>query len=237
MKNKLMIILLILISSVAYSQQLKLALNSGLGFYKMEDLKEITSGVFEGLPLDAKLISNYPSFLFYKPGVYISFNNFNLGVHGALNSTGSRISVKDYSGEYSFDTRIKSLAPSIYVDFTLFSFRKTSKLMISAEGGILFSELSIKENLKVFEQEISNASIDFKSENYFVEPGLKIEYALNSHISIEFHGGYLIQLGESGFDTYFYYPPYYYKEAPFGPDWSGFRIGVTIVFFITKNDN
>lgn len=234
--KKYVIILVVFLSSATYSQEIKIGFKTGLGVYNMEDLKDLTSEIYSSLPFEAKVVSNYPSFIYYKPGLYRSLNKFNLGVQVSFNSTGSRISSKDYSGEYKFDTKINGIAPSVYVDYTLYSFSEKFMIQLTFEGGIIFSEISFAEDLFINDQQILNKSYSYKVQNYFFEPGFKIDYQLYEFFSIGLTGNYLSQFGNNVFESDDN-GNLYHGENILGPDWSGLRIGLSIMFSVPTKLN
>lgn len=224
----LLSIFLGLFCSFAYPQKIKLGFQSGIGTYEMNELKWVTSSVYDGLPFQAKIISNYPPFLYYKPSFLLSFSKFSIGLQLSKYSTGSRISSKDYSGEYLFNTKIKGIAPSIYFDFGHFPVLKKIRLSPFIETGIIYSKLELKEFFYIYDTEITNETYNFTSKNYYVESGLKTEYGIYKFISVELNSSYAVQFGKKNLET---------KEGmtisgnrgAARPNWSGFRFGISFV--------
>lgn len=223
------ILLLILISfcSIAYSQDIELGIQSGIGTYDMKDLKGLTDVVFKSLPFQVKMISNYPSYFYYKPTFLLSFNKFSIGLQASYYSTGSRISSKDYSGEYLFDTRTNCIAPSVYVDYSLFRLFEKCNVSLYSEGGVTFSQLSLKEDLTVVNENLTNSSYAFKSRNYYIEPGLKLEYQLSQLMNIGLNAGYFAQFGKNDFESD-KNEVLNNRNETIGPDWSGLRVGLSL---------
>lgn len=221
--KNIMIVLGLMITSLAYSQDFKLSIQSGIGTYQMNDLKRMNRVLYSSLPFKAKMISNYPAYLYYKPGIGFSFNRLSVGINTSLNSSGSRISSKDYSGVYLYDTRISCFAPGLYVDFQLLSLLKKYKVSITSEGGAIFSKFRYTENLTVNEQELANSDYSYKAINYFVEPGLKVEAPLISFLDLGINTGYVVQIGGESLNSRFY------GSANMRTDWSGLRLGVSLI--------
>jgi len=147
------------VCAVSYSQNLDFGIQTGIGFYNMNGLKSLNATVFKSLPFQAGVISDYPPFFYYKPVFFLSFNKFRVGLQASFYSTGSRISSKDYSGEYLFDTKTYCIAPSANIDFLLFTFCNKYKLFLFSEGGITYSSLELNASYffqfgkKVFESD------------------------------------------------------------------------------------
>jgi hypothetical protein len=223
-----LLILIYLFSNYSgYSQSLSVGFQTGIGFYNMEELRGLNAEVFGTLPFKAKIISDYPPYFYYKPSCLISLGKVNAGFKAAYYSSGSRISSRDISGEYLMDTRINCLAPGLYIDLHFFSIRKY-KIWLFNEGGFLFSKLSMKENLTVDRQELINSSYNFKSENYFIEPGLKVDYNIYRFIFIELNTSYSTQFGKNIFKTNAG-EIIDYGKGPLHPDWNGFRFGLSLL--------
>jgi hypothetical protein len=229
--NKTISILLILIgfnSSIAYSQNIKIGFQAGIGTYSMGELEYLTSSTYKSLPFQAKLTSNYPSYLYFKPSVIFSFKRFSLGVQLSNQSSGSRISSKDYSGEYLFNTNVKCLAPSIYFDYGHFSVLNKFNVSYFLETGIIYSKLELSEYFKLYDQEMVNDKYNFTSRNYYAEPGFKVEYLVYKFISAEFNTSYSIQFGKKNFETANGLS-ISGRHGGVGPDWSGFRFGISFI--------
>jgi len=59
------------------------------------------------------VVKDFPPYLYFQPELSWGNDTFSIGICDAFQSTGARISVKDYSGEYRMESRIKSHAPAI----------------------------------------------------------------------------------------------------------------------------
>jgi hypothetical protein len=229
-------IILVSFSSIVYSQDFKIGFQTGFGLYRMGELKELNSSFFGNLPFQAKVISNYPGYFYYSPTILLSLNKFNVGLKASFNSTGSRISSKDYSGEYTLDSKIRCITPNVYGDFSLFSVYRKFRILIYSEVGMVFSKLALKENLTLNDQVLIDSLYVYKSKNYCVESGLILEYKICQFINFGLNTGYLGQFGKDVLKTN-------KSEAlkddknTISPDWRGFRCGLRIlVSFPLRND-
>jgi hypothetical protein len=234
--KKALFILFIVLCSSAHPQDLKIGLHTGIGFYKMEELKGFTTSMYESLPFEAAIISNYPPFFYYQPVFLLAFKKFSVGIQASFSSTGSRISSKDYSGELLFDSKINCLSPGLYADLSLFSVKMINRVFLYAEGGLAFSKMKLSENLTVYDQELLNSSYTFKVRNYYIQPGLQYERTIYKFISAECKAGYFIQTGKSDLKTD--------KDEmifmgwhPLNAEWSGFRLGLSVLFLLGNNPN
>lgn len=215
--------------SIAYTQNIKIGMQTGLGSYKMDELKWFTSSIYKSLPFQAKIISNYPSYIYYKPSIVLSYNNLSLGFQIAQYSTGSRISSKDYSGEYLFDTKINGTALGYYIDFGGFSVFKKFKISPFLESGIIFSEFKLKEYFTLNSVEITNSTFKLKSKNYYSSVGFKIEYTISKLFCAEINSGYSVQYGKINLKTD-QGGSIHGNHGDIQPSWEGLQTGFALFF-------
>jgi hypothetical protein len=233
-----MVITLILISFpvTLFSQEFNVVLETGLGSYRMSDLKEINKTVLKGLPFDAKITNNFPIYWNYKSCLLYSFRKLvTVGITGSYQSTGSRVSRADYSGEYFFDTKIRSFSPGAIIEF----YHPVDKFRISFsnEVGIEYSKLGLKEVIRVNTESQKN-EFTFTSENYYYEPAVKLSYPV-SFFRLGLVAGYLFDLKRedlSGSDSN-NYNLILSDGNPAKSDWSGIRLGASLSFNLFQRFN
>jgi hypothetical protein len=232
MKKYVLITLLLLISLIrANSQQISFEFQSGVGAYSMKGLKNINIEIPKSLPFETKLVSDFPAYFYYRPSMIVRFDNFAVGLVYSFQSTGSRISAKDYSGEYRFDMLVKAHTPGIYCEYKV-SAEDRFDFNLYAIIGPSFTRLETKERLFVADTLLLNESFKFKAQNYFIEPGLNIHYPVNS-FSIGMNIGYLIQFGDQAYysgedkNNILFDPK---SNASIKPDWNGIRVGLSVVY-------
>ena len=227
--KKILFAILLSVCSVSYSQNLEIGMQSGIGFYNMKDLKKLNLSVFESLPFQASIVADYPPYFYYKPGILLSYNKFRMGLQTAFYSTGTRISSKDYSGEYLFDVKTSCIAPGAFIDILLYTFHDKYKLSLFSEGGVVFSGLDLQENLNVGDLEVSNTSYSFKSLNYFFEPGVKLRRSIFNLVSLELNAGYLFQFGKNPLKSD-QGDILGIGNTAIRPGWNGLRFGISVLY-------
>jgi hypothetical protein len=195
----------------------------------MSDLKSLNNYIANNNPTNPKITTNFPAFYFYKPSVVFAFNRVNLGLIYSFYSTGSRVSIKDYSGEYRFDTKLKSSAYGFLTEINLHT-QKHFKIDLYNELGLIKTSLNLVEFFKVYDQTLADNNYNFDSKNYYCEPGLKASYTLSS-FEFAFNLGYFQQFGDEVFNgknnTWISVDG---EKA--GPDWSGLRVGMSVYLVI-----
>lgn len=225
------LILLILLSAEVNSQQFSLGVQLGTGTYSMSDLKTINEITMKNLPFNTKTVANFPPFINYSASFLFTAGTVYAGLTYSFLSTGSRVSGKDYSGEYRFDMLINSNSPGIYAAIDLFQKGKI-RYSFYTTSGVMFSNLEIKEYLRVLETTLKDETLKFRSFNLFTEPGFKITYPFK-FLDIGINAGYAFQ---------YYNRLFLYKENkeiylanptsgnPVKPGWNGFRAGLSAVY-------
>jgi len=236
--NKILFLLVLVLAldNYIYSQDLKVGFTTGIGTYSMSDLKTINTAISQSLPFDTQVVSDFPPYLYYQPTVVMKFADFSFGFVYTFQSTGSRLSGKDYSGEYHFDMKVNSNNPGIYVEINMLAKQKY-KFSIYSNAGLVFSNLKMSEYFNLQDTVLTDASNKYKALNYYVEPGIKATYSLSPEFSFAVNAGYFIQFGDKGFykesnKDYILMDPT--NQKPLNPGWNGFRVGVTAYYALHK---
>lgn len=218
---------LIFIFSVAIhwagAQSIRIEMGSGMGSFKMDDLKELNATYLKLLPVKAKITDDFPVQPFYNVAViYQTASKVYYGLTGSFASTGSRVSYKDYSGELIFDNILTYYSPGIRAGWQFAG----NKVSFAAENNLSysFSKLKMKEKVLTTEEERT-----FLSDGFQTEPGLRVSYRI-SIFELSVKAGYLIDFsgdnkldGES--DQVLYLGD---SKTKIKNDWSGFRLGASL---------
>jgi hypothetical protein len=236
MKKVFLCLALIFITFCLSSQATKFGFQTGLHFSNMQELSDLNLILQKETPFDTKIISDFPGYWYYKPSINLEYSNLSLGVSYFFTSTGSRISSKDFSGEYKLDIKVHTSAPAIFADA---HFPSKSKLQggFKCSLGILLSGLNMNESLIVGNQSIVSNDNNFESLNYFFLPEFRVTYPWKS-FSFEFNTGYLIQFGAKQFslkdnkNTVLTNPDI---DNPIKPNWNGFEIGISITYSLKRH--
>ncbi len=213
------------------SQQIETGIQGGLGCYSMKDLKEINEITVKLIPFDTKLVHDFPPYFYYRPFILLKLKKISFGPVFTFQSTGSRISARDYSGEYLLDMVVSSNGPGIYDEIVLFDHNNLHYSFYSTFGA-LFSNLKMKESLVVNEESLTDEKYKFKSFNYYLEAGLKISYSYK-FLDYGFSAGFQIQAGDGSFrysenkDTKLINTE---TNNPVRPGWNGFRAGLSVSY-------
>ena len=230
MRNIFIIVLvLICFPAAIFSQKLNLVLEPGIGSYGMDDLKELNKMNLGSLPFDAKATSNFPAYWYNKLSLQYSLKKLvTAGITFFYQSTGSRISRADYSGEYSFDNRIRALSPGVMAElyFPINAFM----ISIRNEAGIEFTKLRLNEYLRI-NTESNNNKYSFTSQNWYYEPAVKVSYPV-SFFRLGIVAGWLFDMKKeilTGSDSNTNNKNIILSGGnPATADWSGMRLGISL---------
>lgn len=221
----------------SWSQSYQFGLQGGIGSWSMSGLKTINELAFQGIPFNTRLVADFPPYIYYKPSLLRVFDGYSIGLVHTFQSTGSRISGRDYSGEYRFDMKVKSYSPGVYYERELSAVHQL-KISFYATLGCSFSRLKITEYLRVLDTLAIHDNVKFKSLNFYGEPGINLRYPLKP-FSIGLNGGYFIPFGNQAFYTNNNKNNILYdtnKRMPITPGWKGFRIGIGLYYLLDKQD-
>jgi len=147
----------------------------GLGFYSMNSLKDYQDKRIEALiPIPAEIMTEFPPYINYK--AFISFpgkdNRTRFRFYYGFQTTGSRISLADYSGNLTLDMVVNG--HMLGAEYEAFS-RQVLKV-INLKGylclGATTTILKMDDHLEVGEEK-QDASYVFYSHGIDIEPGLR----------------------------------------------------------------
>ena len=184
MKKTSLTILITLLSVTVFSQII-IEANYGYGLYSLKDLKDMNSEVLKNLPVEGKITDDFPDQPYYGIGIYYQTSELiALGITGFYNTTGSRISYKDFSGELKIDNILTSYSPGISIRFKLLD--KRLKLFEENRISYSFSKLKMQEEVLNSTEEMT-----FKSSGLQFEPRFRLSYNI-SELELGLNAGYLI---------------------------------------------
>ena len=232
--NKLYkILVLFILTSIPgniFSQRLSLALESGIGYYRMSDLKVFNSNLIGVLPFDASVTDDFPPFWYFKFPLQYSFRKFvSAGIVYSTLSTGSRVAVSDYSGEFRLDMQLHGEEYGIIAE--IFYPVKNLKFAFASEIGLLKTHLNLHEYLRI-STETSEIYYSFRADSWYYEPAIKATYRIR-FLEAGLHAGYQFDFKREEFSPIsHYYDLIIAENRNAKPDWSGFRVGASAAFVL-----
>ena len=212
-------------------QELRASFTAGVGTYRMQSLKTYIEIVNESLPFSPDLVDAFPPSLWYSAEVAVSRGDFSWGLAVSYNSTGSRVSLKDYSGEYLSDRMLSAISPGFTAEYLLPPLAARITLTPGAMLGVTFSTMKVDETLVVDEEFIDDYHEDFGAFSLYSGPSLSLAWAMTSAVSLELQTGYILNYGIGRFK------PKKERDSWSGsyeihPDWNGLRCGLSLCISI-----
>lgn len=241
MKNLLKILVLLismLLANSSGAQKLLFGVGGGYATFSMNDLKDYNTTVQNNLSFTPVLTDNFPGWLNFNADVLYSLPKLlAAGLTVSTTSTGSRLHLSDYSGEYSFDNRQHGWFPGVKVLVGKAPGRQ-SGFSAAMESGMAFSSMSFNEKFVLYEEETGDKQ-EFSARGFFVKPGItymqhignQLIVAANVSYYLSFENGYYIK-GNSdqkitNTDT----------GKNIKPNWNGLRAGILIYWIYDyRND-
>ena len=231
MKHALTIILLVIISGCSFAQdRFKLTLGTGLGQYKMDDLKEIQDtqeNFFDGLDLER--VENFPMYPYYSGEASVRIQKIiSVGLLYRLQSTGCKSAYSDYSGVFKIEQIVKANNAGILVDVDLWN---KNKFSLSGQTRIYYgwTVLKYKEYLEIYsiDSGVYNSTAELKSESVMINPDITFSYELTQHFFANLSLGYCTDLRGDITNTGNDQTVRNFNGEIMQTDWSGFRFGVS----------
>lgn len=226
MKNIFFFFLFLIVTVKASGQDINWDLKSGLGFYNLHDMKSLQLELLKTTNLtNIKAVEQFPNHQFYSIGVNYPLNPLDqLGIDLSYYTSGGRNHVRDYSGEYKLDMLIKGLRTGV-------KYLRTSNLSpklhlgVQMEGGCIFSNLDLQENLQAYDEVIVDEGYVFNSLGLYLEPSLMLSCPLSARNSLFLTGGY-----EKDFFGKLHLRGEKDQKMGRTADWSGLKISLGINF-------
>ena len=223
-----------LFSSAVSAQQVHFGFHTGLGTYQMEELKSFNNNYIHQLPFEAVCVDNYPPWIYYKQSLGLAWDRIMTGVSLGFYSTGARFSIADYTGEYQFDSKVKSAGPGIWFGVIGNPLNKF-KMIFTGEIAFLKTKLVIDESFDLFEASEVDDSYEFKSWDTIIEPGVKFQYPV-SFFLFEYYLAYAMQISGKGLARNGPSVKYelYIQGETANPGWNGLRTGLGILINLSQ---
>jgi len=212
--------------------QLTVSGAAGIGTFKMDDLHSLQNQILSQFPVEGKITSSFPSYLFYQGSVkWIFARNYVVGLSYEYGSTGGRVYYRDYSGTLYSDQRLHYY--QVNVDFGLMKdFPRSFFLELDLKPGINLSRLEIADYQNIGGLDFAQ-SINVKSINIVLQPTLSVIKRWRN-IGFQLMGGYHFTINagklhpKGNRDVYLVDT----KNEKVNANWSGVRLGVGIIGYV-----
>lgn len=233
---KLYITVSLIVASITLkAQDFLIGMGGGGGTFEMNSTKAFNQTIVSLLPFKPVLTDNFPPYFFYKSEALYCFpKNLAIGINLSTTSTGSRLTLSDYSGKYTFDNVQKGLFTGIKLLFGKAP-GQTNGINFSLEGGVAFSNMTAKEDLKIYGDSTEN-KMDLRAMGIYIQPGICYFRIINSKLRLSANLSYYYSI-EKG-----YHLPGSKDQRlintstnePVKPQWDGIRLGITAYWMLRK---
>jgi hypothetical protein len=195
----------------------------GYGRYAMSQPKAVNEALCRQLPIHAEITDNYPGTGMWTAR-WLPFheNPLIIGFVGTYNTTGSRISYADFSGEYRLDQLAHVYSTGLFTSILLEEGR--SGISLTNQVAYAFTRLRFEETLLSLHE-----TYRFTAGSILLEPGVRfthkvwgLEFALSTSYVLDFKG--ILYLKEDH-RAYMVNPDTHKKVHS---DWSGIRIALSV---------
>jgi hypothetical protein len=218
-------------------QQFSIDFSAGYSAFACNDLSKFNTYMLGELPFKAKLTDSFPNNIEYKITPVLKLEKiFSIGLRWSTTSTGSKIDVKDYTGEYSLTARTSLNTFGAVVNFGPFQLKNFS-FYFNNNIGKTFSKLKYTEHFSLYE-ETNDTSFNYKSRSTFYEPTVQsfynfgiCELGLSCGYFLDFKGTYTsVEDDRNSLEL---------NRKKLKSDWSGMRYGLILkikpFYFRKKN--
>jgi hypothetical protein len=225
---------LLLKSPFIVAQEIHLGCQWGKGAYYMEHLKSFERQLVGEIPGAKQKVADYPPYWFYQPSISINWYRLSLGMAVGIHTTGSRYSLIDYSGEYRFDTRIKGSTFGTVLKFMI-NPKHPVNISLCSKAGIISSKADMMEYFVVDEQVLIDESVNSRSRNYYLEPGIEISCPIY-FVIVAVQAGTFVQFGGNGLHGIYEGQEFEFSDynGPVKPEWQGYRISGSLTFNLNR---
>ena len=217
--------------AAADAQSWQIGLSNGRVNHENKRLKSFNESISKRLPFETALTDNFPVVPNYGAEAGYNFNAFFLGINYAFNSTGSRLTVSDYSGSYYFDIILNGHLVSV-TPGSFFEIANNLKLYFVCDVGAIFSALILNEKAHFTDYGEYSEWHDFKSRSFYARPHMRLSYEFYI-LKVGISAGYL--LDSQGF---FHLKGERdrvlrdHRNERVVSDWNGFSTGLSIYIVI-----
>lgn len=233
-----LIITLTLITITLKAQNILVGAGAGGGTFEMNSTKEYDQTIVNLLPFKPVLTDNFPPYFFYKTEVIYCFPKIlAVGMNFHSTSTGSRLTLADYSGYYIHDNVQKGLFPGLKIILGKAP-GKSNGLNLILEGGVSFSTMDETIDLAVADESYTDVA-KYKAQGFFVQPGICYFRNIFSQVKLSMNISYYY-----GFEKGYHMPDekdqkLFNSETGnrIKPQWDGIRVGITAYWGFHNNSN
>jgi hypothetical protein len=200
----------------------------------MDEVRHFTDRIAAKVPLKVEKLADYPEYFYWEPHLHFRKDWFSAGIIYSFSSTGSRYSIKDFTGEYLLDTRLKGYS---YGADVRFYFNPANRLQICfyTELGWVKTKMVYEDLLEVDSRRLFDNTYILRAGNLYTEPGLELSFHF-SWVALFINAGFCKQFGGEDLhgwdDGEKFEISYHLGNVKVG--WTGYRLGIGLDLNLTE---
>jgi len=193
MKN-LLKYLFLLFPAILNAQFVAFQYDFGYGSYKLEDVRAIHDRIRSVVmwQIGARTMENFPNHYIHSGAFGYIAGQHNFGISGAYLTTGGRVHVADYSGEYKTDMVLTGTRFGGFYRYYTLKESKWLNMYLQIAPGVLQSRLKIDEKFMLGDRKITEEKLYFFSRGMYIEPSAGVCFKLLKWSHLSFGCGYEI---------------------------------------------
>lgn len=226
MKKIFLLTLLLGVCTALYSQ-ITIGYSFGYANYTMKDMKA-TLGKIQNQPpasiINAKNIDNFPNRFYNSVNIGYKINKHEFGLRGSYHSTGGKLSIADYSGEYEMNFILNGYQGGCYYRNYFYEFSSKEEKKFSFFGevspAITLSKIKKRGHLIIDNniEESTNEKYSTNGISILIQTGVK--FNISTHIGLQIAFGYDFVSNNTIDDII---------DSP-AANWSGLRINSGLIY-------
>ena len=163
----------------------------GYGSFQMKDIKAIQDRIADAMSMyGAQSTEYFPNHYIQSAAIGYNFGRHHLGINGAFLTTGGRVNVGDYSGNYTTDIVLSGYRLGAFYRHYIPSKTQWFNVYAQITPGVLFSNLKMNEELVIGNQKLIEENLKYKSIGAYIEPSVGILFKPLKWLHLSLSGGY-----------------------------------------------
>lgn len=190
--RKLFIYLFLLFPAMLNAQKWTFQYEFGYGSFQLKDIKAIQDRVVNSMSMyGARTTEYFPNHYIQSASIGYILGQHHFGVSAFYLTTGGRVHVGDYSGEYKADMLLNGYRLGIFYRYYIPNKIQWFNIYGQVAPGILFSRLTMDEDLVIGSQKLED-DLKFKSTGAYIEPSIGVRFKPLHWLNLSVGGGYEI---------------------------------------------
>ncbi|MFA5046651.1 MAG: hypothetical protein WC542_12060 [Paludibacter sp.] len=184
--KKLFLILLSTLTTLVYSQTIRLTYETGYGIYGLDNLKRYQESLTHQVnELAVKMIAQFPDYFNHSAsiGFYLD-KNVIFGFNTSFLSTGGRNQISDYSGEYKLDMLLHAYQFGIESEY-IYNVDSKWDMNFNIKMGIVSSTININESVTIYDLDSITNTQSVHQGGVFIEPNINLSYNIYKGIALK----------------------------------------------------